>query len=134
MKLCARAIEGMTGSEETRQILGMCICTEQVRGFPGFFLILYLFMRDTQRERQKHRQRESRLHTGSPTWDSIPRLRGSQCPELKADTQPMSHPGVPTGLFSTSFGVNLFIFTLEALELFSFSTSTTRGNTVCFSV
>ena len=37
-----------------------------------FILRFYLFMKDTQR--QRHRQRESRLHAGSPMWDSIPGL------------------------------------------------------------
>ena len=32
-------------------------------------------MRDTWRERQRHRQRRSRLRAGSPTWDSIPGLQ-----------------------------------------------------------
>ena len=36
----------------------------------------------------------SRLHVGSPMWDSIPGPPGSH-PEPKADTQPLSHPGVP---------------------------------------
>ena len=34
-----------------------------------------LFMRDTERERQRHRQRGSRLHARSQTWDSIPGLQ-----------------------------------------------------------
>ena len=33
-----------------------------------FFLRFYLFMRDTERERQRHRQREL---AGSPMWDLI---------------------------------------------------------------
>ena len=37
---------------------------------------MYLFMRDTQRERQRHRRREKQAPcTGSPTWDSIPGLQ-----------------------------------------------------------
>ena len=49
-------------------------------------------MRDTERGRDIGRGR-SRLLTGSPIWDSIPEL-GSH-PEPKADTQPLSYPGVP---------------------------------------
>ena len=37
--------------------------------FKGFF---NLFMRDTQREGQRHRQRENRLYAGSPKGSSIP--------------------------------------------------------------
>ena len=40
-------------------------------------------------DRQRHKQRE-KLPVG------IPRIPGSR-PEPKADTQPLSHPGVPTG-------------------------------------
>ena len=41
---------------------------------------IYLFMRDTERDRERERGRDtgrgrSRLHTGSPTWDSIPGLQ-----------------------------------------------------------
>ena len=41
---------------------------------------IYLFMRETQRERERERGRvtgrgRSRLHAGSPMWDSIPGLQ-----------------------------------------------------------
>ena len=39
--------------------------------FKGF---IYVFMRDT--ERQRYRQREMRLHTGSLMWDLIPQDPG----------------------------------------------------------
>ena len=51
-----------------------------VFGFPAvstsfiylfFKAFIYLFMRDTERGRDTGRGR-SRLHAGSPTWDSIP--------------------------------------------------------------
>ena len=51
-------------------------------------------MRDTEKERQRHRGR-SRLPIGSPMQDSIPGFPGS-CPEPKADAQSLSHPGVPS--------------------------------------
>ena len=50
-------------------------------------------MRDMERERGRDIGRErNRLLTGSPTWDSIPRL--GSWPKPKADIQPLSHPGV----------------------------------------
>ena len=49
-------------------------------------------MRDTGRGR-------SRLLTRSQMWDSIPDP-GSP-PELKADAQPLSHPGIPRKEFFT---------------------------------
>ena len=39
---------------------------------------IYLFMRDTERERERGRdtgRERSRLHAGSPMWDSIPGLQ-----------------------------------------------------------
>ena len=39
-----------------------------------FFLRFYLFMRDTERDRDTGRER-SRLHAGSPTWDLIQGLQ-----------------------------------------------------------
>ena len=69
---------------------------------------IYLFMRNThthtQRETETEKERDrdtgrgrSRLHAGSPMWDLIPKP-GSR-PELKADAQPLSHPGGPGRLF-----------------------------------
>ena len=49
-------------------------------------------MRDT--ERQRHRQRVKQDPCGESDAGHDPRTQGSQ-PELKADTQPLSHPGVP---------------------------------------
>ena len=52
-------------------------------------------MRDTQREeRQRHRQREKQGPCREPDAGLDPRTPGSR-PEPKADTQPLSHPGVP---------------------------------------
>ena len=36
---------------------------------------IYLFMRDTQKKKQRHRQRERQAPCRSLTWDSIPDLR-----------------------------------------------------------
>ena len=49
--------------------------------------ILLINERHTERGRGK-----SKLPSGSLMWDSIPGPRGSP-PELKADAQPLSHPG-----------------------------------------
>ena len=58
---------------------------------------IYLFMRDThrgERERQRHRQREKKDPCGEPDAELDPGSPGSR-PGLKADAQPLSHPGVP---------------------------------------
>ena len=53
-----------------------------------FFVIkkyfIYLFMRDTERERQRRRLREKQAPSGEPDVGLDPRTPGS-CPELKAD-------------------------------------------------
>ena len=51
-------------------------------------------MRDTQREAERHGQREKQapLRELDAGFDS--QTPGS-CPEPKADTQPLSHPGIP---------------------------------------
>ena len=54
-------------------------------------------MRDTERERerQKHRQREKQALSKKPDVDGTrSQTLGSRL-EPKADTQPLSHPGVP---------------------------------------
>ena len=60
---------------------------------------IYLFMRDTERESQRHRQREKQAPCREPDVGLEPTTVGSR-PELKADTQPLSHPGVPEGYIS----------------------------------
>ena len=57
-------------------------------------------MRDTERERQRHRQREMQAPCGEPNVRLAPRTPGS-CPELRADAQPwrcVIHPSIPGGL------------------------------------
>ena len=51
-------------------------------------------MRDTQRERQGHRQREKQAPRREPHVGLDSKTLGS-CPALKADAQPLGHPGVP---------------------------------------
>ena len=50
-------------------------------------------MRDTQREAETQAEGEAGTLKGSPMWDSI--QDPESCPELKADAQLLSHPGVP---------------------------------------
>ena len=49
-------------------------------------------MRDIERERRRHRQRERQAPYGEPDMGLVPKTLGSR-PELKADAQPLSHPG-----------------------------------------
>ena len=57
-------------------------------------------MRETERdreregERQRHRQREKQAPCREPDVELDPGSPGS-CPESKADTPPLNHPGVP---------------------------------------
>ena len=50
-------------------------------------------MRDTERDRQRHRQRKKWAPCRKPNVGLDPGTLGS-CPEPKADAQPLSHPGV----------------------------------------
>ena len=60
---------------------------------------VYLFMRHTEKERQRHRQGEKQAPSGELNVGLYPRTRGSR-PELKADAQPLSHPGAPEDGYS----------------------------------
>ena len=51
-------------------------------------------MGDTQRERQRYRQREKQAPCDAGLSPDTP---GSK-PEPKADTQPLSHPDIPVSL------------------------------------
>ena len=70
---------------------GVSLTTLYIYVFKGF---IYLFMKDTQRERQRHRQKEKQAPCREPDVELDPRTPRSQH-ELKADTQPLSHPGAP---------------------------------------
>ena len=59
---------------------------------------IYLFMRDTELERQRHRQREKQAPYREPDVGFDPGTPGSH-PESKADAQPLSHLGAPEGSF-----------------------------------
>ena len=49
-------------------------------------------------ERQRHKQREKQAPSGEPDAGVDPRTPGSG-PELKANAQPLSHPGAPVIIF-----------------------------------
>ena len=55
---------------------------------------IYLFTKATERKRQRHRQREKQAPYREPDVGLNPGTPGSH-PEPKADTQLLSHPGVP---------------------------------------
>ena len=61
----------------------------------------FIYSRETQRERQIHRQREKQAPCREPDMGLNPGTPGP-CPELKADAQPLSHPGVPLYKFLKS--------------------------------
>ena len=58
-------------------------------------------MRDTQRERQRHREREKQAPCGEPDARLDPGTLRSG-PELKANAQPLSHPGTPDFVLKSS--------------------------------
>ena len=57
-------------------------------------------MRDTHREKQKHRQREKQAPHREPDAGLYPRTPGSQS-EPKAEAQSLSHPGAPSIIFKS---------------------------------
>ena len=58
--------------------------------------------RERERERQRHRQREKQAPCRVPDVGLNPGSPGSY-PELKADAQPLSHPGIPNYMSLTPF-------------------------------
>ena len=67
--------------------------------FSSFFFLIYLFIRDIHRERQRPRQREKQ--------GLDPRIPGSR-PRLKAEAQSLSHPGIPCAKhFQCTVSLNL---------------------------
>ena len=58
----------------------------------------YIFIHETQRERQRHRQREKQAPCRESDAGLDPGTPGS-CPGPKADTQPLSHPGICISLY-----------------------------------
>ena len=60
------------------------------------FFLKILFIHERHRERQRHWQREKQAPRREPDAGLDPGTPGSR-PEPKADTQPLSHSGVPGG-------------------------------------
>ena len=58
-----------------------------------FLKILLIYERHI--EKQRHRQREKQAPCRESDVGLDPRIPGSHHREPKADTQPLSHPGVP---------------------------------------
>ena len=58
-------------------------------------------MSDTERERQKHRQREKQAPCIEPDAGLNPGIPGS-CPGPKASAKLLSHPGIPYGTSNCS--------------------------------
>ena len=63
---------------------------------------MYLFIRDTQR--QRHRQREKQAPCGKPDVALDPGTPGLP-PELKTDIQPLSHTGIPPFSFKKKIAI-----------------------------
>ena len=60
-----------------------------------FFLRFYSFIHERHTERCRHRQKEKQAPRREPDVGLDPGTPGS-CPGLKADAQPLCHPGVPS--------------------------------------
>ena len=78
-------------------------------------------MRDTQRERQRHRLREKQARCGEPDAGLCPRTLRSR-PELKADAQPLSPSRCPLKLL-------IYIVKLPSREIVPFFSYTSSA---CF--
>ena len=64
-------------------------------------------MRDTHRERQRHREREKQVPCREPNVGLDPRILGS-LPKLKADTQLLNYLGIPDKDISMWFEPSCF--------------------------
>ena len=82
-----------------------------------FKIYVFTYSWETQRERQRHRQREKQAPYRKPDVGLDPGTPGSW-PELKADTQPLSHPGVPK--------IFLLKFLKRFLKIYSWETHRER--------
>ena len=70
--------------------------------FSYFLRFYYLFMRDTEKERQRHKQREKQAPCREPDMGLDLGTPGS-CPGPKAGAQPLGHPGIPLIIYLGCF-------------------------------
>ena len=79
-------------------------CTPKKWASTLFFLRFYLFIQETERERQRHRQSERLAPCREPSegLHLDPGTPGSR-PGPKAGTKPLSHPGIPLQILTCIF-------------------------------
>ena len=76
---------------------------------PLLLLFLFLFIHERHTQRGRHRRREKQAPCREPDAGLHPGISGSH-PEPKADTQPLSHPGILKFLkFIETFSVALHV-------------------------
>ena len=88
--------------------------TEETRDKILKILFIYLFMRHSREGKQRNKQRKRLAPCREPNVGLNPSHLGSH-PEPKADTQLLSHPGIPESTFFLCF---YFQFT-DAISLVS---------------
>ena len=73
-------------------------------------------MRDTQRERQRHRQREKWAPCREPNVGMDPGTPGSS-PRPKADARLLSHPGVPAYSFKRRNYLTSYVWVFSGFHI-----------------
>ena len=119
------------GERDHKSFLPTNILNSIIRGIFFKDLLIYLFMRDT--ERGRHRQREKQAPCRKPDMGLNPRTPESR-PEPKTDAQPLSHPGVSfSGIFVVEDPVVAQKFSNITASLSSLTTgiSSAKGSRVC---
>ena len=84
----------------TSNTTSLCLSLQVLFFHKHFFSkgFIYLFMRDTQKERERHRQKEKQVPCREPDVGLDPGTLGS-LPGPKAGAQPLSHLGIPQTFF-----------------------------------
>ena len=78
--------------------------------FKDIFKRFYLFIHETEREREAETQAEGESGSMQGTWRGTRSQIPGSCPEPKADTQPLSYPGIPFLCFFCLFFCFCFCF------------------------
>ena len=91
----------------------MCFLFVFYSYFFFFFFRFYLFIYERHKESQRHRQREKQATCREPDVGLHPRPLGSHR-ELKADAQPLSHPGVP---IPVGFYIVLYMYLFDIIDI-----------------